>query len=94
MGWCGLKYNSNTEETDVGFRFFEHYWNKGFATESARACIDYGFKKLNLNTVIGRAMQDNTASVKVLEKLGMKYLRDFDFDGHKGVIYKIESRDF
>jgi RimJ/RimL family protein N-acetyltransferase len=39
-------------------------------------------------------MQDNTASVKVLEKLGMKYLRDFDFDGHKGVIYKIESRDF
>ncbi|PSL89965.1 GNAT family N-acetyltransferase [Elizabethkingia miricola] len=94
LGWCGLKYNSSTDETDVGFRFFEHYWNKGFATESARACIDYGFKKLNLNTVVGRAMQDNTASVKVLGKLGMKYLRDFDFDGHKGVIYKIESRDF
>lgn len=94
VGWCGLKYNSSTDETDVGFRFFEHYWNKGFATESARACIDYGFKKLKLNTVVGRAMQDNIASVKVLEKLGMKYLRDFDFDGHKGVIYKIESRDF
>ena len=94
LGWCGLKYNSSTEETDVGFRFFEHYWNKGFATESAGACIDYGFKNLNLNTVIGRAMQDNTASVNVLEKLGMKYLIDFDFDGHKGVIYKIESRDF
>lgn len=94
LGWCGLKYNSSTDETDVGFRFFEHYWNKGFATESAGACIDYGFKKLKLNTVVGRAMRDNTASVKVLEKLGMKYLRDFDFDGHKGVIYKIESRDF
>ncbi|AQW95807.1 GNAT family N-acetyltransferase [Elizabethkingia anophelis] len=94
VGWCGLKYNSSTDETDVGFRFFEHYWNKGFATESAGACIDYGFKSLNLNAVVGRAMQDNTASVKVLEKLGMKYLIDFDFDGHKGVIYKIESRDF
>ncbi|MCT3897766.1 GNAT family N-acetyltransferase [Elizabethkingia anophelis] len=94
VGWCGLKYNSSTDETDVGFRFFEHYWNKGFATESAGECIDYGFKSLNLNAVVGRAMQDNTASVKVLEKLGMKYLIDFDFDGHKGVIYKIESRDF
>lgn len=94
VGWCGLKYNSSTDETDVGFRFFEHYWNKGFATESAGACIDYGFKNLNLNTVLGRAMQDNAASVKILEKLGMKYVRDFDFDGHKGVIYKIESRDF
>ncbi|WP_176370430.1 GNAT family N-acetyltransferase [Elizabethkingia anophelis] len=94
VGWCGLKYNSSTDETDVGFRFFEHYWNKGFATENAGECIDYGFKSLNLNAVVGRAMQDNTASVKVLEKLGMKYLIDFDFDGHKGVIYKIESRDF
>ncbi|ATC34817.1 GNAT family N-acetyltransferase [Elizabethkingia anophelis] len=94
VGWCGLKYNSSTDETDVGFRFFEHYWNKGFATESAGACIDYGFKNLNLNTVLGRAMQDNAASVKILEKLGMKYVRDFEFDGHKGVICKIESRDF
>ncbi|MCT3649472.1 GNAT family N-acetyltransferase [Elizabethkingia anophelis] len=94
VGWCGLKYNSSTDETDVGFRFFEHYWNKGFATESAGACIDYGFKNLNLNTVVGRAMQDNAASVKILEKLGMKYVRDFEFDGHKGVICKIESRDF
>lgn len=49
VGWCGLKYNSSTDETDVGFRFFEHYWNKGFATESAGACIDYGFKNLTLN---------------------------------------------
>ncbi|HFK5585281.1 GNAT family N-acetyltransferase [Elizabethkingia anophelis] len=49
VGWCGLKYNSSTDETDVGFRFFEHYWNKGFATENAGACIDYGFKNLTLN---------------------------------------------
>ncbi|WJK00295.1 GNAT family N-acetyltransferase [Elizabethkingia anophelis] len=71
VGWCGLKYNSSTDETDVGFRFFEHYWNKGFATESAGACIDYGFKNLNLNTVLGRAMQDNAASVKILEKFSL-----------------------
>ncbi|MCL1668665.1 GNAT family N-acetyltransferase [Elizabethkingia ursingii] len=91
LGWCGLKYSSNTNETDIGFRFFEQYWNKGFATESARACIDYGFEKLNLNRVVGRAILENKASVNVLEKLGLQYLEEFDFDGHRGVIYKIEN---
>ncbi len=92
LGWCGLKYSSSTNETDIGFRFFEHYWNKGFATESARACIDYGFEKLNLNRIVGRAMLENKASVNVLEKIGLQYLEEFDFDGHRGVIYTIESR--
>ncbi|WP_144281676.1 GNAT family N-acetyltransferase [Chryseobacterium echinoideorum] len=93
LGWCGLKYDEKSDETDIGFRFFEHFWNQGFATESAKACIDYGFKKLNLKTIIGRAMKENTASVKVLEKIGMKYDKDFDFDGHNGVILKINNVD-
>ncbi|HIC8643118.1 GNAT family N-acetyltransferase [Elizabethkingia meningoseptica] len=91
LGWCGLKYNKNSEETDIGFRFFEHYWNKGFATESAKACIDYGFNTLHLKTIIGRAMKENIASVKVLEKIGLEYSKDFNFDGHQGLIYKINN---
>lgn len=35
IGWCGLKLTNN--ETDIGFRFFEEEWNKGYATESAKA---------------------------------------------------------
>ncbi|NMR32826.1 GNAT family N-acetyltransferase [Chryseobacterium aquaticum] len=91
LGWCGLKYDEKLNETDIGFRFFEHFWNLGFATESAKACIDYGFVKLNLKTIIGRAMKENSASVKVLEKIGLQYVRDFDFNGCDGVIYSIEN---
>ncbi|WP_312089797.1 GNAT family N-acetyltransferase [Chryseobacterium sp.] len=91
IGWCGLKYDEKLDETDIGFRFFEHFWNQGFATESAKACIDYGFKELNLKTIIGRAMKENLASVKVLEKIGLQYDRDFDFDGKEGVIYRIDN---
>jgi len=91
LGWCGLKYDEKLNETDIGFRFFEHFWNLGFATESAKACIDYGFAKLNLKTIIGRAMKENSASVKVLEKIGLQYVRDFDFNDQKGVIYSIEN---
>lgn len=92
LGWCGLKYDKHLDETDIGFRFFEEHWNKGFATESAKACLDHGFENLNLKSIIGRAMSENLASIKVLEKIGLKFEREFDFDEkNKGVIYKIEK---
>ena len=93
LGWCGLKYDNNIDETDIGFRFFEEYWNKGFATESAKACLEFGFEKLNQKIIIGRAMSENIASIKVLEKIGLKFEKEFDFDSkNKGVIYKIENK--
>jgi ribosomal-protein-alanine N-acetyltransferase len=91
LGWCGLKYVKEINETDIGFRFFEEYWNKGFATESAKVCLNYGFEKLNLQTIIGRAMAENLASIKVLEKLGLTYEKEFNFDEHKGLIYRIKK---
>ncbi len=92
LGWCGLKYDKSLNETDIGFRFFEKYWNKGFATESAKACIIYGFEKLKIKTIIGRAMKDNIASIKVLEKIGLKYEKDFKYDSQKGLNYKITNK--
>ena len=87
LGWCGLKYDDTLDETDIGFRFFESFWNLGYATESAKACLDFGFKHLKLTKIVGRAMKDNIASVKVLEKIGLVYERDQLFDGNEGVIY-------
>jgi len=92
LGWCGLKLEGR--ETDIGFRFFEEYWNKGYATESAGACLEYGFDKLRLNEIIGRAMKENTASVKVLEKLGLKYVGEMECALHPGVLYKMTWQEF
>ncbi|MGB5318046.1 GNAT family N-acetyltransferase [Eudoraea sp.] len=72
LGWCGLKRNEENL-IDLGFRFFKNEWNKGFATESATACIYYGFNSLGFDKIIGRAAQENIASIKVLEKIGMHY---------------------
>lgn len=95
LGWCGLKHDPLIGETDIGFRFFKVFWNRGFATESAQACIAYGFDRLNMQTIVGRAMKENTASIKVLEKLGMRFAREFDFyRGHGGVVYQIDKSDF
>lgn len=88
IGWCGLKFDS--KGINIGFRFFEQEWNKGYATESALACLNYGFKDLQLKCVIGRAMKTNIWSIRVLEKIGLVYDRDIEFDGCEAVLYKIE----
>ena len=81
IGWCGLAFNE-AKQVDLGFRFARKHWGKGYATESARAVLAYGFGELALAEVIGRAARANTASIRVLEKLGMAYWKD---DACKGI---------
>lgn len=71
LGWCGL--NNIDGEIDLGYRFFRSAWGRGFATEAARACIEYGFGTLGLSRIIARALPENIASWKVLEKVGMRF---------------------
>lgn len=91
IGWCGLKLNEENM-IDLGFRIFKKDWNKGFATEAAAACIEYGFEVLKLNTIIGRSLKKNIASIKVLEKIGMKHWKDtVCHETEECVYYKIEK---
>ncbi|MEO7394640.1 MAG: GNAT family N-acetyltransferase [Chitinophagaceae bacterium] len=89
IGWCGLKTRPERNEIDLGYRFMKKAWGKGYATEAAYACIKYGFEKLNLNYIVGRAMPDNVGSLKVLEKCGMIYKEDEIIDGHPSKTFKI-----
>jgi ribosomal-protein-alanine N-acetyltransferase len=92
LGWCGLKYSEEKDEYDIGYRFFKKHWNKGFASESSLACLEFGFSKFKMKKIVGRVMLENIASIKVLEKIGLSFDKYFDFDGQKGGIYKIELK--
>ena len=83
VGWCGLNFNKESGETDLGFRFKRNAWGKGIATEAATACVNYGFNELKLAKIIGRAMKENRASIRVLEKAGMLFEKEFDAHGGK-----------
>jgi len=91
IGWCGLKYLPETNEVDLGYRFMKKFWGKGYATEAALACIEYGFTKLNLPLIIGRALPGNLASIKVLEKCGMKYLYEEVMHGYLHKTYQVTN---
>jgi RimJ/RimL family protein N-acetyltransferase len=94
IGWCGLKLNEENF-VDIGFRFFKREWHKGYATESAKACLNYGFNKLKISEIIGRVAKENKASIRVLGKLGMIFWK---LDNCKGIensiYYKLNKSQF
>ncbi len=87
LGWCGLKYNPELDEYDVGFRFFKTHWNQGYATEAASACLEVGFGHFAMPRIVGRAMEANTASIRVLEKIGLQYVGPYLSEGKKWGLY-------
>ncbi|MFY8020811.1 MAG: GNAT family N-acetyltransferase [Bacteroidia bacterium] len=89
LGWCGLRYQVALKETDIGFRFLEEYWNMGFAKESAIATIKYGFEILDIKQIVARCKKENTSSIKVLQKIGMKLYAEIEFDGELGLKFKL-----
>ena len=76
IGWCGLKYRPELDEIDLGYRFRKASWGKGYATESSGRVLEFGFHELRLPAITGRAHVENIASIKVLEKIGMQYVKD------------------
>ena len=81
LGWCGLKYLPEENEIDLGYRFKKEFWGKGFATETALASIKYGFEKLDLKRIVGRAEPQNEGSIAVLVKCGMTSIGEGEIDG-------------
>lgn len=75
VGFIGLMYQDYeatfTPCVDIGWRLKQSAWGKGFATEGAKACLDYAFTTLNLPTIYSVAPLVNTPSINVMKKIGM-----------------------
>ena len=67
----------------IGYCFNRRYWGRGYATEAARAVVDFGFASLGLHRIFATCAPENTASARVLEKLGMR--REGHMARHKWV---------
>lgn len=73
VGWAGLAYLPEFDQIDLGYRFMPKFWGKGIATEASSAILNYGFETLGLRRIIAIAMKQNTASIKVMQKVGMEF---------------------
>lgn len=96
IGWCGLRFFPDQNEVDLGYRFAKKFWGKGYATESSRAVLKYGFETLKLKSIIAKAMPGNVESIKVMQKLKMTYkgYKALPDDPHPHVIYEMTLDEF
>jgi len=83
---------------EIGWRLAKAFWGKGYATEGAAACLDYGFNTLGLSEINSFTAVTNKRSERVMQKIGMKYIGNFEHtslpEGHPlrpHVLYKIEK---
>ncbi|MDT5158213.1 MAG: hypothetical protein QOH51_2570 [Acidobacteriota bacterium] len=75
IGICGLVKRDALNDVDIGYAFLPRFWSKGYACESASAVMSYGMNSLGLRRILAVTNQDNTDSIRVLEKLGLKFER-------------------
>ncbi len=85
LGLCGF-----FREAELGYLFAKSAWGKGIATEAARACLRYGFEVAGYQTIGAGALRENSASLHILQKLGMSRRPNAYFDENGGVYFELE----
>lgn len=79
-GHCGFNRLPN-DEIEIAYLIEKKNWRKGYATEISAATLQYGFEKIRLNRIVALAYPENTASIKVINKIGMKQEGEIEFFG-------------
>jgi RimJ/RimL family protein N-acetyltransferase len=88
-GLCGLQPLVGTEEIEIGWWLERDLWGRGLATEAARAALEFAWERAGLTRVVAIARAENTASRRIMEKLGMRYERDTVHKGFPVVLYSV-----
>lgn len=78
IGLIGFVKRDTLDAPDIGYAVCEAHQRKGYAVEVGRALIEHGWETLGFETLYGFCLPDNIASIRVLERLGLTYLRDQD----------------
>lgn len=73
IGAIGLSIKREHSHAEMGYWIGKPYWNKGYASESTRALLQYGFNTLGLNRIFAHHMTKNPASGRVMQKIGMTF---------------------
>lgn len=107
IGFIGLKYidweSHFTPTVEISWRLGSQYWNKGYATEGAKASLDYGFKKCGLQEIVSFTVPANVRSISVMEKIGLKRDINGDFADSKSpadhplskhILYRLTKEEY
>jgi RimJ/RimL family protein N-acetyltransferase len=93
IGYCGFFHQivDEIDELEIGYRLDPSYWDRGLATEAARAVRDHAFRDLRLPQVISLIHPDNLASRRVAEKNGMTVEKETVFRGFPTLVFRLTA---
>lgn len=99
IGWSGFRLitevvNGRTGYYDLGYRFIKKFWGKGYASETAFASLNHGFKTLNFNEIVGIADVAHKVSNAILKKIGLVKRNDFIYEGTLHNFYSLTKEEF
>ena len=81
LGWAGLKFiqkiNGHENVYDLGYRFLERHWGKGYGYESAQSFVNFGFNEMKLEKITAYLDVNNSGSKRILEKCGFQFVNTF-----------------
>ena len=94
IGACGFFPLEGTGPgIELAYHFAREYWGNGYATEAAAACLAFGLEGLGFERVVGITFSENSASRRVLEKIGMTYAGIQRFYDTDACVYEIAGNE-
>jgi [ribosomal protein S5]-alanine N-acetyltransferase len=95
IGWSGIQFvleeeNNHINYYDLGYRLLEKYWGKGYGYESALPWVEYAKDIMKIETLTAGAHIENIGSNKILQKLGMTFINQYDWEGNPWNWYEID----
>jgi RimJ/RimL family protein N-acetyltransferase len=91
VGFAGFLPRQEAAQGALIYGLLPRAWGRGYATESAQAVVDYGFGSLALETIVASADVPNQASIRVLERLGMQFVKREVVHGVDLVFYQLDA---
>jgi ribosomal-protein-alanine N-acetyltransferase len=91
VGKCGFSWLPDNSEIEISYMLDEPYWGKGYASEISKTTLDYGFDSLNMKKIVAMVYPQNRPSIRVIEKMGMKYEKESEYWNRKFLMYSINK---
>ncbi|NVJ67503.1 MAG: GNAT family N-acetyltransferase [Gammaproteobacteria bacterium] len=88
IGLCGYFKRDYLDSADIGYAFLPEYWRKGYAQEAAKACVDVAVHPYAMQTIYGICSPNNQASIRLLKKIGLQFIKEFEENGEVIALYR------
>ncbi len=89
IGFCGFRRLPDEGPFEILYGILPTHWGRGLACEASRPALDYALKGVGLEQVVAATDPPNTASVRVMEKLGMSFWKREMFEGQETIFYRV-----